>query len=320
MRPTVDAHLLRRFAAAGAIFAGIRLSILAALSASGPDVTAAITPLTPVKTLGLTLALRMETLAPRTPAGAAQLGGMFLCCFAAVLMGISALRGPRLFGTVLSGAHAPSNVAAGVAWMLLNTLLSAAVQVVNKRTLARFPTVSTTAAVAAFAVLFLLRARPRRCMLRVAVCTDPQHLLRTCFAAPAAALAPAAAWRPDAWMLAACVYSGVAATGVNNVLLARANSRLGPTLANFYMPVQPLTTVIIDYFTLGDAVYLANLLCGLGVAAGMALAVLGKHRGDASRRAAAAAPCAEPPPVCPRAEERAGLLCHDGLQLGVIEE
>jgi hypothetical protein len=49
------------------------------------------------------------------------------------------------------------------------------------------------------------------------------------------------------------------------------------------MPLQPLTTVLIDYLTLGDAVYLANLLCGLGVMAGLVLAVVGKHAADAAR-------------------------------------
>ena len=75
------------------------------------------------------------------------------------------LRGPLLFGTPPQGAHAPTHVALGVAWMMINTLLSAVVQIVNKRTLALFPTVSTTAGVAAFAVLFLNRAS--RCVATV---------------------------------------------------------------------------------------------------------------------------------------------------------
>jgi hypothetical protein len=86
----------------------------------------------------------------------AQLCGLALCTLSSILMGF--LRGPRLFGTPAAGAHAPANVPLGVALMLLNTVLSAAVQIVNKRTLATFPTVSTTAAVAACAVAFLMRA------------------------------------------------------------------------------------------------------------------------------------------------------------------
>ena len=136
------------------------MTILAALSNAGPDITAAVTPVTPVATLGLALALRMEALRVRTHAGATQLCGMALCTLCAVLMGV--LHGPLLFGKPPVGEHAPANIPLGVAWMLLNTFLSAAVQVVNKKTLASYPTVSTTAAVAAFAVLFLLRAsRPR---------------------------------------------------------------------------------------------------------------------------------------------------------------
>ena len=108
-------------------------------------------------------------------------------------------------------------------------------------------------------------------------------------------------------MLGACLYSGLFATGVNNVLLARVNRRLGPTTANLYMPVQPLSTALIDWLTLGDAFYVANLACGLGITAGLVLAVVGKQRGG---RAAASEQARQ------RAEERAGLLAADALQLG----
>jgi hypothetical protein len=92
-----------------------------------------------------------------------------LCVCSSVLMAF--LRGPRLFGEAPVGAHARANVPLGVSWMLLNTLLSAAVQIVNKRTLATFPTVSTTAAVAAFAVAFLIRKQPPDlCLLACARC------------------------------------------------------------------------------------------------------------------------------------------------------
>lgn len=156
VRPPVDRQLLRLFAVNGALFAAIRLSILAALANAGPDITAAIVPVTPVATLFIALALRVETLDVRSWPGAIQLSGMLLCTLSSVLMAF--LRGPLLFGTPPHGAHAPAHVAAGVNWMLLNTLLSAVVQVVNKRILARFPTISTMAAIAVFAVLFLIRA------------------------------------------------------------------------------------------------------------------------------------------------------------------
>ena len=107
---------------------------------------------------------------------------------------------------------------------------------------------------------------------------DPSHWRAR--AAPALVMAPASAWRPDGWMLAACAYSGVFATAVNNVLLARVTRRLGPTTANLYMPLQPLFTIVMDWLTLGDAVYLANVLCGVGVIAGLMLAVAGKQAAD----------------------------------------
>jgi hypothetical protein len=97
---------------------------------------------------------------------------------------------------------------------------------------------------------------------------------------------------------------------VNNVLLARANRHLGPTVANLYMPLQPLTTVLIDYLTLGDAVYAANVACGIGVIAGLVLAVGGKHSADTDGKTGASGEAEEA-----RAEERKGLLSEEGVQL-----
>ena len=186
--------------------------------------------------------------------------------------------------------------------MLVNTLLSAVVQIVNKQTLAIFPTISMTAAVAAFAVLFLIRAS----------CCALFHAFRPCltrdYAAAALFIAPSpAAWVPDGVMLGACLYTGLMATGVNNVLLSRVNRRLGPTAANLYMPLQPLTTAFIDWMTLGDAFYVANLVCGIGITAGLVLAVGGRQR---------AAAVAASEQGRQRAEELAGLLDADALQLG----
>lgn len=62
------------------------------------------------------------------------------------------------------------------------------------------------------------------------------------------------------WAHLAVLYGGLVATGLNNVLMARANKALGPTVANLYMPLQPVTTAIIDYLTLGDAFYAANVV------------------------------------------------------------
>jgi drug/metabolite transporter (DMT)-like permease len=297
---TQDKRLLRLLATAGFIFAAIRLSILGALANAGPDITAAITPVTPVATLVIALVTRVETLDVRSWPGAAQLSGLLLCSLSSVLMGV--VRGPLLFGTPPQGEHAPTHVARGVAWMLVNTLLSAVVQIVNKQTLAIFPTISMTAAVAAFAVLFLIRAS----------CCALFHAFRPCltrdYAAAALFIAPSpAAWVPDGVMLGACLYTGLMATGVNNVLLSRVNRRLGPTAANLYMPLQPLTTAFIDWMTLGDAFYVANLVCGIGITAGLVLAVGGRQR---------AAAVAASEQGRQRAEELAGLLDADALQLG----
>jgi|APGre2960657444_1045066.scaffolds.fasta_scaffold02589_3 large subunit ribosomal protein L9e len=256
-RPPMDRRLLRLLALAGAMFAVIRLSIVSALRDAGPDLSAALTPLTPVFTLAMALLMRMETLHVRSLAGGAQLTGLLLCTVAACLM--APLRGRRLFGRVPTGEHAPSNVPAGVCWMLLNAFFSAAVQVVNKRSLATYPVISTAAGVAIFAVLFL----------------TPAALLTS----------HAQDWVPTGWLVAAVVYSGFFATAANNVLLGRANAALGPTVANLWIPLQPVLTVVVDFLTLGDAVFLGQLLCGIAVVWGLVLAVWGKQAAQAQAQA-----------------------------------
>jgi len=69
---TSDKRLLRLLATSGCIFAAMRLSILAALANAGPDITAAITPVTPVTTLVIALVTRVESLDVRSWPGVAQ--------------------------------------------------------------------------------------------------------------------------------------------------------------------------------------------------------------------------------------------------------
>ena len=59
---TVAKPQLRQCALSGALFALIRLSVVFALNDGGADLTAALVPLVPVMTLGLSLLLRMERL------------------------------------------------------------------------------------------------------------------------------------------------------------------------------------------------------------------------------------------------------------------
>jgi hypothetical protein len=92
------------------------------------------------------------------------------------------------------------------------------------------------------------------------------------------ATVPAASWWVDGSVLAAVFFGGLFATALNNIFLARANKRLGPLVANMYVPVQPLCTATLDFLILHDAFYLANLLCGIGVITGLALVKLGQFR------------------------------------------
>jgi drug/metabolite transporter (DMT)-like permease len=238
------------FALAGALSALIRITIIAALQHAGPDVTAAITPATPVITLVATLALGMETLRVHAPSGKLQVAGLSLCSMSACSMAF--LKGPILFGTPPSGAHAPTNIPLGASFMLFNCVISAMVQIVNKKALALYPLLSATACVEAFAVSWL-------------------SLL-------AAATAPRKDWWIDGSVAAAVLFGGLFATAMNNILLARANKRLGPLVANMYVPVQPLTTATLDFIFLGDAFYTGNFVCGMGVIAGLVCCKVGKVR------------------------------------------
>jgi hypothetical protein len=89
---------------------------------------------------------------------------------------------------------------------------------------------------------------------------------------------PASAWWVDGSVLAAVFFGGLLATAMNNIFLARANKRLGPLVANMYVPVQPLCTAVLDYIFLGDAFYLCNLVCGVGVITGLMLVKTGKMK------------------------------------------
>jgi len=290
-RPPMTWAVYKLLATAGAIFCGIRLTILQGLVMAGPDITAALVPLTPIFTLGLALALGRERVRWRTRAGQQLVGGMALCTLFACLMGV--LKGPLLFGNPKAGADSvapPSNIPGGVAWMLLQCFLAAWVQLVNRRTLTEhhYPLVSTTAGVAAFACLFLFPF--------------------------AVYMAPVASWTPTPGLIGAVIYAGFFATAMNNIMLARANRRLGSTTANLWMPAQGLITAVIDYLTLGDAVYTASVICGIGVTLSLALAVVGKSRGDAEAAADEAALAAQ---VDERAAALGELEMAEGVPAGV---
>ena len=243
--------VLRHCAASGLVYALIRLSVVFALHDGGANITAALVPLCPVLTLGLSLALGLETMQARTRSGVVMLGGLVLCVTCSALMAV--VKGPLAFGNPATGTSAPTSPTSGVLWMIVNTALSAAVQVHNKRILATgLPVIHMLAAISFFCVVCLIP-------LTAAVAHVPKM------------------WLPTGWLIVACVYSGIFPTAVNNILMSRANKHLGPTVANLWLPLQPVITCALDFVTLGDAVYVGQLLCGLGVNAGLILAIWGKH-------------------------------------------
>lgn len=228
----------------------IRITIMSALEQAGPCVTAAIVPTTPVITTVAALASGMETLHTHAVSGEMIIGGMILCSLSAMAMGI--FKGPLLFGAPPSGSHAPRDIPLGALTMLFNCTISSLVQLVNKKALAIYPLMSCTAFTELFAVLWL--------------------------ALFAAAGAPRDAWWIDRSVVAAVLFGGLLATALNNVLIARANRRLGPVVANLYVPCQPLFTAVLDFIFLGDAFYLSNILCGLGVVCGLGMVKAGRIR------------------------------------------
>lgn len=257
-RLSVATPQLRQCALSGAFYALIRLSVVFALADGGADLTAALVPLVPVMTLGLSLVLGLERLRARTTSGVVLIVGMALCVLSASLM--ATVKGPLAFGRPMAGDHAPLSPAAGVLWMLVNTSLSACVQVHNKRILAAgVPVVTMNACICAFCCMFLLP-------MTIVAAHSPRQ------------------WVPTPWLMLAVIYSGIFPTAVNNVLLSRANLKLGPTVTNLWLPLQPVTTMVLDYLTLGDAVYVGQLVCSLGVNAGLIASIWGKHAQDALMR------------------------------------
>lgn len=248
LRPRLTRRLVSLFALSGLLSALIRVTIICALQHAGPNVTAAIVPATPVLTLLAGIATGMEKLDVHAPSGELQAAGLALTAVCATAMGI--WKGPLLFGDPPTGAHAPNNVPLGASFMLFNCVVSSLVQIVNKKALAEYPLLSCTACVEFFAV----------CWLSLIAGFD----------------APARDWWIDGSVIGACLFGGLLATAANNIFIARANKRLGPLVANLYVPVQPVTTAILDYVVLGDAFYLSNMMCGVGVVSGLILVKMGK--------------------------------------------
>lgn len=144
-------------------------------------------------------------------------------------------KGARLFGHAPTGAaFPPSNVPLGVFAMLCNTALTACVTLMMKEALQTCPVLSAVAA---------------------------QSLVTSiCLLAGCALTTPALAWQPTGSAAVAVVYGGLCASALNNVLITRANKHLGSLVSTVYMPVQPLTTLVVDFLALGDAVYAASLV------------------------------------------------------------
>jgi drug/metabolite transporter (DMT)-like permease len=249
-RPKLTQRHVLLFAVSGFMSALIRVTIVSALEFGGPNVTAAIVPSTPVITTIAALVSGMETLHVHQVSGELIMGGMALCCLSAIAMGM--FKGPLLFGKPPVGDHAPHNIPLGALTMLFNCVVSSLLQLVNKKALAIYPLYSCTAFTEGFAVLFL--------------------------ALFAAASAPASDWWVNAAVVRAVLFGGLLATALNNVLIARANRRLGPVVANLYVPCQPLFTAILDWIFLGDAFYLSNIMCGAGVVIGLVMVKMGRLR------------------------------------------
>jgi len=248
VRPPLTRRILGLFFITGLMSALIRVTILQALEFAGPNVTAAIVPATPVITLAAGVMAGYETLHVHATSGEMQLFGLALCSISATQMAL--WKGLKLFGEPPSGSHAPTNIPLGASFMLFNVVISSITTILNKKLLGEWPLLSITACVEFFAVCWL-------------------SLI-------AGLNAPSSAWWIDTSVVTASLFGGLLATGANSIFLARANKRLGPLVSSMYVPVQPLTTAILDYLFLGDAFYISGLLGATGIVGGLFLVKAGK--------------------------------------------
>ena len=248
VRPPLTRRLVALFFLAGLLSALIRVTILQALENAGPNVTAAIVPATPVLTLVAGVMAGYEHINPHAKSGELQMFGLALCAISATQMAL--WRGVKMFGEPPLGLHAPANIPLGASFMLFNIVVSSATTIVMKKLLSLWPLLSITAAVEFFAVLWL--------------------------ALIAGVQAPAGSWWVDGSVVAASLFGGLVATAANSIFIARANKRLGPLVASMYVPVQPVTTALLDYLVLGDAFYLSGLLGATGIVGGLFLVKAGK--------------------------------------------
>ena len=272
-RPPLTKRHLVLLSMSGLLSALIRVTIIAALENAGPTIVASVVPSTPSITMVCAIAAGMEVINVHKRSGELICFGLALTALCALSMGL--WKGPRLFGSPPSGSHAPADAAYGTLLILLNCLISSLVQIVNKKLLLIYPLMSATALTEVVAVFWL--------------------------GIFAAASAPAT-WAIDGPVVAACLFGGLLATALNNVSLARANSKLGPVVVNLYVPLQPLFTTFLDAVTLGDAVYLANAVCGAGIISGLLIVKTGKLQqlqeiGEQKRKTSSAdlSPDDEPP-------------------------
>ncbi|KAK3262102.1 hypothetical protein CYMTET_29021 [Cymbomonas tetramitiformis] len=117
-------RLLRLCAISGLCTAFARVAICVGVGMAGPVISAAVMPITPLVTFGLSLMLQVETVQPFAASGALQLVGLFVSVVAAVLICVDT-GGPVVLGATDSASDSPgagTNVSYGTIICIANTV------------------------------------------------------------------------------------------------------------------------------------------------------------------------------------------------------
>eukprot|EP00854_Cymbomonas_tetramitiformis_P001849 gene1849-2521_t len=200
--------------------------LVAGVGMAGPVISAAVMPITPLVTFGLSLMLQVETVQPFAASG------LFVSVVAAVLICVDT-GGPVVLGATDSASDSPgagTNVSYGTIICIANTVAAGLGFLVQRVVLQELDLFVTITLQTVFSLIWQALA----------------GLL----------MLPLSDWVLD-WNVAVAIsYSGVLTTGLNNYIMAKATASASPTLIFSFMPLQPIFTEMLDLAFFYDPVAL----------------------------------------------------------------